>query len=91
MAPAVSGKVTGRQVELDLVLDVSDRVGRITQPALVIGCTHDYMVPPAHGRALAAQIAGARYAELDGGHLAMLERPEEFTQRVTGFLRAAGR
>ncbi|WP_213992247.1 alpha/beta hydrolase [Sodalis sp. dw_96] len=77
----------GRQVELDLSLDVSEQVKRIAKPTLVIGCAHDYMVPPAHGRALAAAIPGARYAELDSGHLATLERPDEFTRLVTDFLR----
>ncbi len=81
----------GRQVELDLTLDVTDQVKRISKPTLVIGCTHDQMVPPAHARALAEAIAGARYAELDSGHLAPVERPDEFVQLVTEFLRARGR
>lgn len=81
----------GRQVELDLSLDVSEQIKHITKPTLVIGCTHDHMVPPAHARALAAAISGARYAELNSGHLAPLERPDEFTQLVTDFLRAGER
>lgn len=81
----------GRQVELDLSLDVSEQLNRITKPTLVIGCTHDHMVPPAHARALAAAISGARYAELNSGHLAPLERPDEFTQMVTDFLRTGER
>ncbi|MFT4048196.1 MAG: alpha/beta fold hydrolase [Solimonas sp.] len=76
----------GRQVELDRALDVSQQIKRIAKPTLVIGCTHDHMVPPAHARALAAAISGACYAELDSGHLAPLERPDEFAQLVTDFL-----
>ena len=75
-----------RQVELDLTLDIRQYVSRITQPALVIGCTHDHMVPSAHARALAASIPGARYVEMATGHLAPLERPDEFVQLTKDFL-----
>lgn len=81
----------GRQVELDLAVDVSEQIKRISKPTLVIGCTHDHMVPPAHARALAATISGARYAELDSGHLAPLERPDEFVQLVMDFLNTGER
>ncbi|KLD74857.1 alpha/beta hydrolase [Xanthomonas hyacinthi] len=77
-----------RQVALDLSLDVSEQVERINKPTLVIGCTQDQMVPTAHARALAATIPGARYAELESGHLAALEQPDEFVQLVADFLRA---
>ncbi len=80
-----------RQVDLDLTLDVRDQVRRIDKPTLVIGCTHDHMVPAAHARELAAMIAGARYAELSSGHLAPLERPDEFVELVKGFLLAGDR
>lgn len=75
-----------RQVELDLTLDTSPYVGRITAPTLVIGCTHDHMVPPSHARALAAAVPGACYAEMPTGHLAPLERPDEFVGLVKEFL-----
>lgn len=77
-----------RQVELDLTLDVGAYVGRIAAPTLVIGCTHDHMVPPSHARALAAAVPGARYAEMPTGHLAPLERPDEFVRLVTEFLKS---
>lgn len=75
-----------RQVGLDLTLDVSEQLKNIKKPTLVIGCTHDHMVPPAHARALAASIPGARYAELNSGHLAPLECPDELAQRIIDFL-----
>ena len=76
----------GRQVELDLTLDVTDQIKRLAKPTLIIGCKHDYMVSPAHARALATAIPGARYAELDSGHLAPLEQPDELVRLVTDFL-----
>lgn len=56
-----------RQTEVDLALDVSPAIARISAPTLAIGCSHDHMVPPAHSRALAAAIPGASYAELPTG------------------------
>jgi pimeloyl-ACP methyl ester carboxylesterase len=79
-------KGMARQVELDLVLDVSAALGKISAPALVIGATHDHMVPPAHSRALAVAIDGATYAELPTGHLAPMERPDLTAAQIRGFL-----
>jgi 3-oxoadipate enol-lactonase len=76
-----------RQVELDLTIDVRDQVQRIAKPVLVIGCTHDHMVPDAHARQLAALIPGSRYAEMETGHLAALEQPARFVALITDFLR----
>jgi len=76
-----------RQVELDLKIDVSDQAQRIEKPVLVIGCTYDHMVPPAHARQLAALIPGARYIEMETGHLAPLEQPARFIELVSEFLR----
>lgn len=80
-----------RQVELDLSIDVTESVARITAPSLVIGCTHDHMVPPSHAKALAAAIPSARYAELATGHLAPMEQPDAFAELVISFLREQGR
>lgn len=75
-----------RQIDLDRRLDVSVQVKKINKPTLVIGCTQDQMVPIEHSHALAAAITGASYAELDSGHLAPFERPDEFVQMVLGFI-----
>lgn len=76
-----------RQVELDLTIDVRDQARRIAKPALVIGCIHDHMVPPVHARELAALIPGSRYVEMATGHLAPLEKPDQFAGLVLDFLR----
>ena len=65
----VSGGVPagiGRQIALNLELDITEILPRITAPTLVIGATHDNMIPVAHSRALHAAIKGSRYAELAG-------------------------
>jgi pimeloyl-ACP methyl ester carboxylesterase len=44
-----------------------DALGRI--PTLVVSAAHDRIAPPEYGRALAAAVPGARYAEIaDAGH-----------------------
>lgn len=46
-----------------------DRLGEIGAPTVVVHGTADPMFPPAHGRALAAAIPGARLVEVEGfGH-----------------------
>ncbi|MBB6146783.1 pimeloyl-ACP methyl ester carboxylesterase [Silvibacterium bohemicum] len=75
-----------RQVELDLTLDVRDHVRSITRPTLVIGCTHDCIVPVRHPQLLAATIPEAEYTELATGHLAALEQPEAFATAIETFL-----
>jgi pimeloyl-ACP methyl ester carboxylesterase len=75
-----------RQVELDLTIDVSEHARRIARPSLIIGCTHDQMVPPAHSRCIAGLIPNARYLELDTGHLSMLERPDQLARSILEFV-----
>lgn len=76
----------GRQVDLDLTIDVRDQAQRIAKPVLVIAATHDHMVPPSHARELAKQIPGAVYEEMPTGHLVPLESPDEFASIALQFL-----
>lgn len=75
-----------RQLELDRRLDVRGLLGRIAAPTLVIGCGQDALVPAPAARAFAAAVPGARYVEVDCGHIVMGERPEEFVGLVRAFL-----
>ncbi|KAA0020646.1 alpha/beta fold hydrolase [Salinicola corii] len=75
-----------RQVELNLTLDVSEHAQRITQPALVIGCTYDWMVPSPYSRQLADIVPSARYQEIATGHLATIEKPDEVARLVLDFI-----
>jgi 3-oxoadipate enol-lactonase len=48
----------------------------------------DKVTPPALSRDLAELIPGAQYAEIErAGHLANLERPDEFNTLVEAFIR----
>lgn len=66
--------------------DLTGEVGRIHAPTLVMTGRSDPSVAPDLSRALADGIAGAHFVELDAQHLSNIERPDEFTQTVLGFL-----
>jgi 3-oxoadipate enol-lactonase len=70
-------------------LDLHPQLGSISAPTLVIAGSEDPATPPAHGRAIADGIAGARF-ELIGGaaHLANIEKAEVVTPLITGFVDA---
>lgn len=67
--------------------DLRGRAAEVDCPCLVVVGTADAATPPADARQLRDLVAGAGYAELEGaGHLANLERPDEFTRLVADFL-----
>jgi len=68
--------------------DLREAVAAIRAPVQVIMGARDPATPPADGRALAARIPGAQYAELDGSHLCNIESPERFNETLVGFLTA---
>jgi pimeloyl-ACP methyl ester carboxylesterase len=69
--------------------DSTGLLASINVPALVIAGTHDAIVPASEVRAMAGSIPGARYAELDCGHLSNLEIPRAFNQQLADFLAPA--
>ncbi|WP_245673342.1 alpha/beta fold hydrolase [Nocardia lijiangensis] len=56
-------------------------------PTLVLNTTADLLIDPANSRALAAAIPGAEYAEIEAGHVLMIEQPEQWWKTVDEFLR----
>jgi 3-oxoadipate enol-lactonase len=70
------------------VRDMDQRAGiaDIRVPTLVVAGTHDVSTPPPDGHFLADGIPGARYVELDAGHLSNLEQPQAFNAAVAGFM-----
>jgi pimeloyl-ACP methyl ester carboxylesterase/quercetin dioxygenase-like cupin family protein len=66
---------------------LGDRLGRLTQPALVLVGGSDDRTPPEHGRRLASSLGNARVVELaDVGHTAPLEAPAETSVAIRAFL-----
>jgi len=82
--------VMARRIGLLESFDVSDRLWQIDVPTLVLAGTRDAVVPPSRQRALASEIAGARYATLEGaGHIGFLTHRAEVARQVRRFLREA--
>lgn len=77
---------TDRQTEVDLAVDLTDRLAAITAPTLVLASAHDQIIPPEQQQVLLAGIANARYAEIDAGHGAPAEDPAGFVAKLAGFL-----
>jgi 3-oxoadipate enol-lactonase len=75
-----------RQVELNLTLDIREQVRTIAQPTLVVGCTHDCIIPVRHPKLLTPMIPDAEYAELATGHLVAAEQPEALASLIEAFL-----
>jgi pimeloyl-ACP methyl ester carboxylesterase len=68
-------------------LDISDRVGQIKVPTLIICGLEDKMTPPAYSEALRDSILGAQLALIaEAGHLVMMEDPEAFNSALKTFV-----
>ena len=64
-----------------------DELARLAVPALVVWGASDLVVPAAHARRAMDRLAEGRLVMLPGcGHLAPIERPEEFVAALEGFL-----
>ena len=63
-----------------------DAVRALRLPTLVVAGTRDQMTPFKAGKALAAQIPGAKLAALDAGHSMMSEAPRELLRELRSFL-----
>ena len=68
--------------------DFRGQVGSITLPVLVVSGTADSVCPPADGRFITDQIAGAEFVEFAAAHLASIEVGDAFIERVLTFQQA---
>ncbi len=74
------------QMDLTRRVDIADRLEDVVAPTLVVGCTHDQMVPVRHSKLLFGSIADARYAEVVSGHAVVTERPAELCRLIDRFV-----
>lgn len=59
----------------------------IAVPTLVLTASEDRVAPPAHARAMAGRIPGARFVQIEGcGHISNIEAPEAFNTALGEFL-----
>jgi proline iminopeptidase len=67
--------------------DLREHLGEIDVPTLVIVGAHDWVCPPAAGRAIASAVPGAELVVLgDAGHFGFSESPEPFLAAVRAHL-----
>ena len=67
-------------------MDMAADLAAIRCPTLVAAGRRDTSRPPAHVREVAAQIPGARFVELDTGHVMAIETPELAAATILDFL-----
>lgn len=68
--------------------DMKDRLGDVTVPVLIVTGTNDRITLPAASGFLADSLPKAELKVFDGcGHMAMMERHEEFNDLLKGFLK----
>ena len=70
-------------------VDVSELLGKVSVPTLVLHCRDDGIVPFDEGRRMAAGIPGSRFVSMDGqNHLILEEEPAwaRFLEEVRAFL-----
>ncbi len=68
--------------------DIMERIGEIAFPTLVVCGTADKLTPVKYSKYLCSHISGAEIAVIeDGGHIMGLEKPDEFTGRISRFLK----
>jgi pimeloyl-ACP methyl ester carboxylesterase len=76
-----------RYVDCDRAQDLQPLAGRVDAPTLVVAGVEDALTGPAHARALAAAVPGARLALIEGsGHTPQVERPAELARLIVDFL-----
>ncbi|ADJ14862.1 alpha/beta fold hydrolase [Halalkalicoccus jeotgali] len=80
-----------RVVERDFrschTFDVRDDLDGIAVPTLAVCGEHDRLTPPAYHEYLAEEIPDGEFETIpEAAHLAMLERPGAFNERVSAFL-----
>jgi len=72
-------------------LNLTDRIGVIKSPTLIIVGEEDQGTPVAASRVMNEQIKGSQLAILkSAAHLSNMEQPEAFTQALVGFLSKLG-
>jgi pimeloyl-ACP methyl ester carboxylesterase len=75
-----------------LLVDVAERFGDVAQPALIVWAGEDRVMPPEHGRRLAALLPAARLVEIaDTYTLIPLDQPVALAEAIERFVGASDR
>jgi pimeloyl-ACP methyl ester carboxylesterase/DNA-binding CsgD family transcriptional regulator len=88
-------KTTSAEIAAELMharaqVDVSELLGRVRAPTLVLHSRADAVVPIAEGRFLASRIAGAQFVELDSANHVLLGHEPAWTRFCEAVLEFVG-
>ena len=86
-----TGDIAASLFEARAVMDISDRLGAVTTPTLILHARGDVIVSIDEGRLLASAIPGAEFIELDSRNHVLLEHEpawQRFQQEVLAFVQA---
>jgi pimeloyl-ACP methyl ester carboxylesterase/DNA-binding CsgD family transcriptional regulator len=92
----LTAEVAARLLESRATLEVTELLGRVRTPTLVLHARQDAVAPIAEGKILAAGIPGAQFVELDSKNHILLENEPAWgrfcaeVQEFMGLKRAAG-
>lgn len=79
MADGTGSATLRRQLQMQSTrVDLRPALRHVTAPVLLVSGAEDVICPPRFHAEIAAELAHARVATLDGGHLLPLEKPEAF-------------
>jgi pimeloyl-ACP methyl ester carboxylesterase/DNA-binding CsgD family transcriptional regulator len=86
-------EIAARLLESRAMIDVTELLGKVRAPTLVLHARGDAVVPIAEGQILAAGIPGAQFIELDSNNHVLLEHEpawERFCDEVLEFMALKG-
>jgi pimeloyl-ACP methyl ester carboxylesterase len=76
--------VTGEEL---ITPDLSGSERAADDRLAALSCARDATVPVENSRELHAASEGSTYAEIDSGHVVVLERPDDLVERIRAFVR----
>jgi pimeloyl-ACP methyl ester carboxylesterase len=91
IAGAHSGPDRSKKMNFNRTVDIGDEVTQIEVPTLIIGCTHDQMVPIRHSKMLFGAIQNSRFLEIPAGHGVVHERPSQVFSAINDFVKDPGK
>ncbi|PHM30984.1 alpha/beta fold hydrolase [Xenorhabdus innexi] len=81
-----SEKETNRRIALGLSINIKNYLTWINKETLIIGLSHDTLIPPYLAREVHECVKNSQYAEVKSGHAVPMENPVAWTSIINDFL-----
>jgi pimeloyl-ACP methyl ester carboxylesterase/class 3 adenylate cyclase len=87
MRDSATAEMAAKLLELTFEIEVTDLLGNISMPTLVLHRSRDKAIPIQHGKFLAQNIPNCKFKVLDGNHhFPFFEQPEQIIRAILEFL-----